>query len=361
MNILLSKYYQTGTRIVWHAMFWVVLVLYHSIIYSMYSGDFGSELMWEGVALPVKMGATYLTLYLFLPRYFMNRRFVRFTIWTIVALLLAAFLQRLLEYTIVNQFINPYERAEVLLNPVKVLRAVIGIYPVVALAAFIKVGKHWYERDLESQKLQRDKLEAELKFLKAQINPHFLFNTLNNLYSLTLKQSKRASQVVLKLSNMLNYMLYDGSQSTVALEKELEAVETYISLEKLRYGHRLDLHFEIEGSTANKQIPPMLILPFVENSFKHGAGQQLNDAWINIHIKVEGSGFQLRVQNSLESGPESQKTDERNGIGLSNVRRRLDLLYGEKYSLDINREQNYYEIMLSLDLETQRTPKPEPT
>jgi len=357
MGFNLETYYNSRTRIFWHIAFWVILVLYHTIIYSMYSGNFSYELMWEGMALPVKMGATYFTLYLLLPRYFMNRQFIRFSIFIVIVLMIAAFLQRVIEFSIINLFINPYERAETLLNPIKVLRAVIGIYPVVALAAFIKVGKYWYRRDLESRELEREKLEAELKFLKAQIHPHFLFNTLNNLYALTLKRSEDASEVVLKLSDLLNYMLYEGRERTVSLARELELVETYIALEKIRYGDRLELSYRVSGNPEGKQIPPMLLLPFVENSFKHGASKELEQVQVTIEIEVKENRFTLRVENDKsDTIPEAGQGLNEEGIGLKNVKRRLELLYGEGHTLEISDIDSRFRIELTL--ETDRMLKP---
>ena len=352
MGLNLETYYNSRTRVLWHIAFWVVLVLYHTLIYSVYSGNFSTELMWEGMALPVKMGATYFTLYLLLPDYFMNRQFIRFSVYIMLTLLFAAFLQRLIEYTVINLYINPYEQIETLLNPIKVLRAVIGIYPVVALAAFIKVGKHWYRRDLESQKLERDKLEAELKFLKAQIHPHFLFNTLNNLYALTLKQSENASEVVLKLSDLLSYMLYEANDRTVPLAKELNLLEVYISLEKIRYGERLKISYNVTGDPEGKEIPPMLLLPFVENSFKHGASQELEQAEVRIDIEVEKNQLTLEVENDNSGVPEEPDGGGyREGIGLTNVKRRLGLLYGESHDLRIEDSGERFRVALTLQMD----------
>ncbi|MDX1673063.1 MAG: sensor histidine kinase, partial [Balneolaceae bacterium] len=303
----LKKYYNSKTRVFWHIAFWVVLVLYHSIIYSIGSGNFVSELVWEGISLPVKMGATYFTLYFLLPQFFMNRKFVRFLLYLVAALLVAAFLQRASEYIIYTNYINPFDTGEVLFYPSKVLKAVIGIYPVVALAAFIKIGKHWYEQDLESRQLQKDKLEAELKFLRSQIHPHFLFNTLNNLYALTLKKSEEAPEVVLRLSDLLNYMLYEGAEWTVPLRKELELIESYISLEKIRYGNRLNVSFRVHGEIEQEVIPPMLLLPFVENSFKHGISQELDRVEVTVDAEIKNSRFHFTVINDKgenQDGPD---------------------------------------------------------
>ena len=377
----LLTYRSTSTRILWHGVFWMALVAYNTLIFGAYSGGFGRELVWEAVALPAKMGATYATLYLLLPRFFMRRRFVRFAVWVTSAVLAAALFQRLFELAAVREFSNPYERADVLLHPIKVFRAALGIYPVVALAAFIKLAKVWLRRERQSETLEREKLQAELNYLKAQIRPHFLLNTLNNLYALTLRKSDRAQDVILKLSDMLGYLLYEGSAAEVPLENEIAAIQTYLELEKLRCGERLDATLEVEGDTGGRQIPPMLLLPFVENAFKHGISRLPDGGWICIKIKVCEADFRFMVQNSVEnqaapdappsvlhSAPSSKASsprgttlrDGRAGIGLSNMRRRLELLYGDRYRLEITPGVSTFTVELILPLERERLLKPEP-
>lgn len=309
------------------------------------------EMMWEASDLPIKIGATYVVLYLLLPRYFMKKRIVVFSVLFVITLIFAAFFQRLFYYSLVNPILDPGSPNEAFFQPNRILKTVFGIYPVVVLAAFIKIGKHWYERDRESQKLEKEKLEAELKFLKAQIHPHFLFNTLNNLYALTLKKSEKASEVVLKLSHLLDYLLYDCNEWKVAVDKELELIETYISLEKIRYGDRLDISYTIEGNTSGKEIPPMLILPFVENSFKHGTSQQLEQVWLRIDVVVQEDSLLLHVANS-KNALSNQNDDQgvKEGIGLKNVKRRLDLLFDNSYTLNIADREDSFQVDLSLKL-----------
>lgn len=233
----------------------------------------------------------------------------------------------------------------------EILKLILGIYPIVGLAAFIKVGQHWLERDRASQRLEKEKIEAELNFLKAQIHPHFLFNTLNNLYALTLKKSDKASEVVLKLSHLLSYLLYEGNEPQVPLDKELEVIRTYVALEKIRYGDRLDISYTIKGSAAVKEVPPMLLLPFVENTFKHGASQQLEQVWVQIEVMIQEDVLKLRVLNSKSTVLKTQENKvEPQGIGLKNVQRRLALLYGNSYTLDIHDKGTYFRIDMCIPL-----------
>lgn len=350
------SYYQRS-RMLWHLLFWLAIWLYPALIYGSAEGNYQTELTWGGLYMPVKMLATYFTLYLLIPRYFVTRRIVRFCLYLVLTLLAAALLQWVLDFTFYTPLMNVDMTGVSLFQPAKILKIVLGIYPVVALAAFIKVGKHWYERDRESQELQKDKLEAELKFLKAQIHPHFLFNTLNNLYALTLKRSERASEVVLKLSDLLNYMLYECDQRKVALSKELDLLENYIALEKIRYGDRLQVRFHVDGETAGREIPPMLLLPFVENAFKHGVSGQLEEAWVHMSIEVEEQALRLHVKNSKSPSAGEDAQGYREGIGLTNVKRRLQLLYGEAYLLRLEEGEASYSVDLHLQLDATLIPE----
>lgn len=359
MNLNLTNYYRGRVRILSHILFWLSYWLYHSLLYGSYYGDYMMQFASEGLYLPVKIAATYGTLYVLLPRYFFERKYVKFVLILGGLLIFAATFQRVIDYTIISKILNPELASTSFFSAAPILKIILGIYPVVALAAFIKLAKHWYERDLVTQELEKDKLEAELKFLKAQIHPHFLFNTLNNLYALTLKGSKQAAEVVLKLSGLLSYMLYEGNRRKVAIRKELEIIETYISLEKIRYGKRLDVSYNVSGDIEDKEIPPMIIIPFIENTFKHGTSGQPENAWINIQVDVDKDLLTLMVENS-KTGMNSDngiESDYKEGIGLKNVTRRLDLLYGNQYELNISDGTEIFKVILKLQLDCRLKPE----
>jgi LytS/YehU family sensor histidine kinase len=196
--------------------------------------------------------------------------------------------------------------------------------------------------------LEKEKLSAELKLLKSQINPHFLFNTLNNLYVLTLNHSKSAPLMVHKLSELMSYMLYDSNQAEVSLDKEIQYIKNYIDLEKIRYGDRLDVTLNIYGTTEGIMVAPLLILPFVENSFKHGARNQLHNGWIHIDIELQDNTLTLKVENSK---PDFQDDHGKaSGLGLTNVRRRLAHLYPNRHWLQLFDEQYTHMAVLKLSL-----------
>jgi len=221
---------------------------------------------------------------------------------------------------------------------------------VVALAIVAKWFKFWYKQQKNNQALAEEKLQAELKFLKAQVHPHFLFNTLNNLYALTLKQSKEAPEVVLKLSDLLSYMLYDCTADTVALDKEVRLVEDYIALEKIRYGDRLNVSFNLFGEINGRAIAPLMILPFIENAFKHGVSEELDESWISIDLTLKPENLTLKVENSKSIQEETEDRFEyKQGIGLTNVKRRLEILYAEQYQLDIHESSESFLVVLKLN------------
>ncbi len=311
--------------------------------------DFFYPLKYELYDLPLKIVASYFVAYFLIPKFLFTRKIWTFTATLALTLLTASFLQRVFHSEIIGRFIEP-EQEYFTLYPTTALvfKTVISIYPIVAVVALIKILKHWYEQDWKHQEIQKEKVEAELNYLKSQIHPHFLFNTLNSLYALTLKKSDQASKVVLKLSQLLDYLLYDSNKQTVMVEKELELIENYISLEKIRFGNRLDLSYSFKGNLQGLEIAPLLLLPFVENCFKHGAGNQLEEVWVDIQIVVEEDFLNMKISNSKDTSLHTNEK-EHEGIGLQNVKRRLELIYGEgNYKMHLEDKGDSYLVELQL-------------
>ena len=351
LNIV-HKYQSTGNRIGWHILFWMCYIAMYTIIYGNFEESYGAEFFWAMAYLPIKMVATYFTMYFIIPRYFLQKKYVAATVLTVLVVLLAGFLQRFLDYHVFSPIYGHEWMAGSPFNIPKSLKNVLSIYPAVALGAFIKITKHFYSEESKSKELRQEKLQAELNFLKGQIHPHFLFNTLNNLYALTLKKSENSPEVVLKLSELLSFMLYECNSRTVPLSKELKLIENYIALEKIRYDDRLTITYETEGDVSKNQIPPMLLLPFVENAFKHGTSDSIDEVWVDIHIKVEGRSLSLSVKNSNGYDTvEKNEFDYQKGIGLKNVHRRLELLYEDHYTLETNDTEDQYSVSLTIELD----------
>ena len=215
-------------------------------------------------------------------------------------------------------------------------------------AVIIKMMKRSWLKQQETLLVVREKAKAELQLLKAQIHPHFLFNTLNNVYFLTLTASQKAPEMLEKLTDMLRYILNECNQSVVPIEKEIKMIEDYMALEKIRYGDRLKMDLEIKGDYKNKMISPLLLIPLVENSFKHGASKMLQHPWVDLNITVDGQYLFFVLSNSR---PEETSLPQNNGrIGLNNVKKRLQLLYPDAHELSIVNGSGSYEVFMKINL-----------
>ncbi|MEI6436305.1 MAG: histidine kinase [Bacteroidota bacterium] len=216
-----------------------------------------------------------------------------------------------------------------------------GIY-----ALFMQLAIGWFESRKLKSELMVEKQSGELALLRSQVNPHFLFNTLNNIYSLVYKKSDDAPEAVMKLSAIMRYMLYDATTDSVLLEKEIEYLKSFIELEKLRIRHNDFVEMNISGSFEGRIIAPMLLIPFIENAFKHGS-KSMGTPGIWINLLVETNQISFDVINYLRKNNTATK-DASNGIGLTNVMRRLNLLYPGKHRLEISEDENMYRVNLIL-------------
>ncbi len=217
------------------------------------------------------------------------------------------------------------------------------------LSTIVKIIKEWILQQRIQKDLEYKNLQSELTFLKSQINPHFLFNTLNSIYALTLKKSDNAPEIVLRLSEMMRYMLYKSNEKEVPLKQEIQYIENYLALERVRYGDKVQIAFEYAGDDPSRyQIAPLLFIPFLENSFKHGLSQSITHGFVECLLYIEDHSLDFTIQNS-----KTTERDERyfkGGIGLSNVKRRLKLIYPNRYKLDIEETEEIYLVNLKIDL-----------
>ena len=331
--ILSKKWYHRLTQ---HFLFW----LGHLFIFSLlYSGEsYWKTLQYTSLNLPYQMLSVYFMIYFLFPKLLIPKKYLWFGLAAIVSLLLATALHYFL-----NRLIWPEMRAEGF-NMRFWFSSIVIMGYTTALALGIKLLKYWNQRERYIQELSNARLEAELKFLKAQIHPHFLFNTMNNLYTLALKQSKKVPEIIEKLSDLLRYMAYDVSHTRVSLQDEVEQLRNYMALEKLRYGDNLELSFAVNGKIAEVEIAPLLLLPFVENSFKHGVSGKLGNSWITISLEVADHELSFKVENS-QAGKIKDETGYTQGIGLKNVKRRLELIYKDQYELRIVNEDTHLVVL----------------
>jgi len=223
------------------------------------------------------------------------------------------------------------------------------------LACMIVLFRYWVKKQQEWTQAEKEKTTAELQLLKAQVHPHFLFNTLNNIYSFSLENSKKTPGMILKLSSLLSYMLYECKADLVSLEKELEVMKNYIDLEKERYGDNIEISLNVEGDVQNKQIAPLLLLPFLENAFKHGTSEQLEKPWLSMDVIVKDHKLKCKIVNSKN---EFVALSEK-GIGIDNIKKRLSFLYPDKHELKIKDEGDFFVVSLLIELMNNNLEKPQ--
>ncbi|MDX2305347.1 MAG: histidine kinase [Microscillaceae bacterium] len=217
------------------------------------------------------------------------------------------------------------------------------------LSLTYKMTEGWLQNLSTQTNLKNQQLEAELKFLRTQINPHFLFNTLNNIYTLCLLKEDSAAPMVLKLSQMMRYMLYECREDLVELTKEIAFLENYIELQRLKTDKTQNICFEVKGNPSHLKIAPMILLSFVENCFKHGNIDSDEAAWVCVDIELVKNALYLQISNSI--GSTVRKIISESGIGLQNTRRRLELIYPKRHALEVIPQENQFTVKLSLELD----------
>jgi LytS/YehU family sensor histidine kinase len=243
------------------------------------------------------------------------------------------------------------------------VQMMLGEFYVVAFVTAIKVTIDWLGENNRFNDLEKRQLATELRFLRSQVSPHFFFNTLNNIYGLTLEKSDKAPEVVLKLSELMRYLLYATKKRKQDLISELNCIQNYIDLERIRFSDKLKVEVEIKGDLHNKKIAPMLLIPLIENCFKHGANQNLGDVKIKLSALVKADFLYFEVTNNLPQHSTSNdslsintKNDrsretikKSSGIGLTNVKKRLELGYApQDYELIINQTNQDFTVKLKL-------------
>ncbi len=325
-------------------MFWILYYLF--ICAAFYSALDLHDLSFYiqlSAFMPVSAALVYINIYILIPVYLNRRKYFYYTLTLIIALFVMAYADQLIKNLYLHLGYKIYTYTSGLGFKSLFSEAVQLLY-LTGFTTSIKLSKDWIQNQQLMKEKEKQYLETELNFLKTQIHPHFFFNTLNNLYSLTLKKSDQAPEVVLKLSSLMSYMLYESNAAKVSLNKEITYLQNYLDLEKLRFGQRLSVSFEIEGQIDEVSIPPMILILFVENSFKHGIKNNINKIIIEISLKVHADFLFFGIKNPIGENASKENT----GIGLKNAKRRLELLYGKNYQLDISEKDNEFIVSLKM-------------
>ncbi len=298
------------------------------------------------VNVGIYMGAFYLLKHVQIPRFYSEKRMISFIASLAVSAILFYVIWRVNGLLWIDE-LRGINRSGSFGNSVDFFTQTVQFYsPALLLLAW----ESQEERKLELtriQQLEKEKLETELKYLKAQLNPHFLFNTLNNLYSYVVTNSPKAPDMILKLSAMLDYILYKSQKETVSLEEEVEAIENFIGLERNRYGERLQLDTSYEGDLS-KSISPLILLSTVENAFKHGASGDIDSPEIKIEIRETDGDIYCEVWNTKSRYNGDKNDAYKEGIGLSNIQRQLSLIYPNKHTIKIDESNDSYGVTIKI-------------
>jgi two-component system LytT family sensor kinase len=306
----------------------------------------------------------YTNYYILVPKLLTRNKFLWYSI-TVMFLLAIAFFslrQMMLTYDSQEEMENLLrrhspEKAREILNHIarnRGMGAVFFSFLVMAVSTSIKVTGDWYKTDKKRKEAENEKLFTELNLLKSQINPHFFFNTLNNIYSLAIQKSEKTPEAIVKLSELMRYIIYDTDKDKVPLVKEIDYIRNYIELEKLRLRDNADIRFVVDGNPAEKLIEPLLLLPFIENAFKHGIGYH-QAITVSIRISIQDSRLNLLVENPVWIRPDNPE-EKKQGIGRYNAERRLQLLYKKNYTLETTVTDALFRVDLTLNLNRDEMP-----
>jgi sensor histidine kinase YesM len=349
-----------------HLAFWGFWWLFQGVLYSVigYSGKTAYSLR---LLDSIVESAAYMTAHIFLafalmyfviPRFLLKQKYWLTAMWVLLCFLGAAVISTILSATIIPEIqlwiLGDYENGRALRFRagtrvhLSLMAGLRGAITIGGIAASIKLMKHWYVKEQRNLQLQKENAEAQLQLLKAQVHPHFLFNTLNNIYSHTQNTAPVASQLVMGLSDMLRFMLYECNQSQVPLSKELKMIRDYISLQQIRYDDHLDVHIDLPGNTDNLGIAPLLLLPLVENCFKHGTSHMIEQPWLSLNVTIENNRMYVKLMNGKTN---EAVNNNYKGIGIMNVRKRLELLYPGNHELAITDEEDVFIVNLWLQLD----------
>ena len=335
-----------------HVLFWLVYFLFNLARWGSYYNDYMLSLKGNLLGFPIHMALCYFTIYLLVPKFLKKRKILLFMGSLLLAIFFMVLLKYYLTFLLISTNVWP-EGPEVTSSPTfnYLLNMMIGEFYVVSFVSAIKLTIDWMRESRRASKLEKTKLQTELRFLRAQISPHFLFNTLNNIYALTLDRSPKAPEIVLGLSEYMRYLLYETSEGKQELQKEIACIQNYLDLERIRYGDRLKLEMEVNGDIQNKHIASLLLIPFIENAFKHGANRTRGHIEILIKFRVEQNRLFFRISNTLPQELNGNRIKGPGGIGIANVRKRLELGYkpGE-YELKNYEDEENYIVELNLKL-----------
>lgn len=327
-----------------HLFFWTAVWFFFYYFFSYNSDEIIYVTWFSSILLPLTMLVTYFIVYFLIPKYLLQKKYKEFALYSFYTLVFSSYMIVLAIYGCII-FLLGFNLSEMPPMSKNFYFILVLVYLVVGAVSFVSVLNQNFRVDSKNKELQNKILatqvqlnEQKLNYLKMQIHPHFLFNTLNTIYGFAIKQSKQTPEIILKLSNLLDYILYQINKPLVSLKEEVLHIKEYIELEKIRFKDTLDIQFTSDEISESIQIAPMLLIPFVENAFKHG---NLIDGILKIEINISTTNEQLEffISNTFLS---SNIQNENIGIGLKNIQKRLDLHYNKNYKLHLETKENIH-------------------
>lgn len=334
--------------LIFQACFWFLVVVLQMVMASHFL-DFKVALMFAGLNTILAMTAFYINSLWIFPRFFEKRRFVLYLILNLLLIgLLSHIFFNLNVYIFTNFNTEPWFESMPDRPTDRHIFVYFRIFSMLLFITFISLIfsliRKVQSQEITEKQLSREKSDTEIRLLKAQINPHFIFNSMNNIYSLAYSKSDKAPEAILKLSEMLRYVYYDCNRDEVTLGAELEYIRNYMAFQQMKSPHEQNIELLTDGVDESYRIAPMLFIPFVENSFKYSRIEDQMDAWVKMNLITEKGKLCFSISNSH---PENGQK-EGSGMGIENVRNRLELTYPGKSSLEIRDENNLFEVEMKI-------------
>lgn len=334
-----------------HLIFWLIYFLLNILRWGNYFDNYEYSLKSNLVGFPIHMILCYLNIYVLMPKLVFKQKYLSYLLFLILSLISMVFIKFNLTYFLISN--NVWPEGPSFIQNVTFSYAVdmmIGELYVITFVTAIKITMDWLQEQKRVTALEKTQLETELLFLRTQISPHFFFNTLNNIYSLAIEKSDKTHKLLLRLSELMRYLLYETKSKRQSLEKEIICIENYLDLEKIRYGNLLKINTTISGDISDKKIAPILLLSFIENAFKHGANNNSGKVNIDIDFKLVENFLYFTISNPIsEDKIISERVENSSGIGLTNVKKRLELGYNsEDYQLSIENKNQIFVVKLKI-------------
>lgn len=331
--------------VILHVSFWTLFVFYRLFDYSQYI-PIETAVNFLGVPLVFNFLISYLHYFFILPFLIQKKNYWRYVLFLILALIGTMALRFIADWF----FMMPYNQDQEYYASIhlpRILSVLWGFMTFIIFTGMIKFTSDWFRIENEKKQLENEKLNAELNYLKAQINPHFLFNTLHNLNYLVQGKKDEAPQTIIRLSNIMRYMIYDANENMVPIVKEIQYMKDYIELERIRLNNPFEISFQTTGNYNHTQIAPLILITFLENAFKHGVSDKEQNCWISVNLHQEKNILTYTIGNSKIV---TQNNTERSGFGLENVRKRLELQYQKSHELFITESEQRFDIKLTISL-----------